>query len=323
MPADEQLARLPPLPSPNHYGLHNQFLTGCFTVGGIIFVCVAATITAACLGLRDEPALMWASIIAVCIEAIVAVGCFVAIHYVDPGVIHRGPHTCLPLPAVVKDALDAGTIGSFGHTNLVQDGRTFCVRCFVWRPATPAFGATHGHGGIGGGGCRCGIGVGVAQHVHHCSDCQRCVVDFDHHCGVLGRCIAGKGLRGNLIYFRLLIIVGQIGVLTASAAVIGAVSKTGEWWALGVGAGVIYVCGGGLMLIRWLRCLCRGGTAARCRTCRRRRAPSGQHMLPTTAAGGAGAEAEPFKPPQPAAVAVPAAPAVAVDIGEDRAEGRG
>lgn len=74
----------------------------------------------------------------------------------DPGTIKRSPETCFPQPELVKERLRNGlTLDGVG--NLSEDGRTFCIRCLVWRPDD--------------------------VETHHCNTCQRCVTDFDHHCG--------------------------------------------------------------------------------------------------------------------------------------------
>lgn len=107
------------------------------------------------------------------------------------------------------------TLESAGiNTNYHDEIRgSYCVRCLVWRQRH--------------------------ERVHHCSICQRCVFDFDHHCGVFGRCIAGHGFRGNMGYFKIIIGTGTVGVLTAVAAVVFAVSTRSGWavagyYALGI-----------------------------------------------------------------------------------------
>ena len=85
-----------------------------------------------------------------------------------------------------------------------EGGGTFCVRCYVWRPpAPPAYDGKKFHS---------------RTEVHHCSTCQRCVVDFDHHCGVFGRCIAGDGFAGNMGYFKTILSMAAAGAITCIAA---------------------------------------------------------------------------------------------------------
>jgi len=92
-------------------------------------------------------------------------------------------------------------------SNFEESGRSFCVRCLVWRP----------------------------KSAHHCRICQRCVVNFDHHCNIFGRCIAGKtlldprpqgqnyGCSGNMMYFWGLLGTGSMGFLTSFVALAAAV----------------------------------------------------------------------------------------------------
>ena len=91
----------------------------------------------------------------------------------DPGVVKRTHASCYPQPERIAQLLSQGA--PIKATNIVDTNadRSFCTRCLVWRP----YGS------------------------HHCSACQRCVYEFDHHCGVLGVCIA----RDNAKYFKGLI----------------------------------------------------------------------------------------------------------------------
>ena len=52
------------------------------------------------------------------------------------------------------------------------------------------------------------------------SQCQRCSLDFDHHCHILGSCIRGRGVRGNILPFRLLLASMPVGLIACLATLI-------------------------------------------------------------------------------------------------------
>ena len=122
--------------------------------------------------------------------------CLFAIRSSTSAVLQRTHETALPIPEAVAAAL-AGK-ADMPVSNIVEgDGRSYCVRCFVWRPKD--------------------------VECHHCRVCQRCTVHFDHHCHILGRCIGGAGLRGNLLPFRVLLASTAVGVLSCFITLIVAI----------------------------------------------------------------------------------------------------
>lgn len=124
-------------------------------------------------------------------EAVVILTCFFGFLRREPSTVKRTPETCFPQPPAVAARLRDG-IALEGMDNLHEDGRTFCVRCLVWRPES--------------------------GRIHHCSTCERCSVDFDHHCFVYGRCVAGGWGRGNLGFFRGLCLFTGLGFVTLITA---------------------------------------------------------------------------------------------------------
>ena len=105
--------------------------------------------------------------------------------------------------------------------NIKEEGRSYCVRCCLWRDETePKPGGLLGF-------CLPSPSRRRVRRVklHHCSTCQRCVRDFDHHCGVFGRCIAGTWRSGNMPFFGLIILMGYAGAITAVAATVTGMSS--------------------------------------------------------------------------------------------------
>ena len=180
----EDIARLPPLPDPELCEMRSEACCGNTLV--IFLICLFVLPMHGASAIMPRPWAFSTSVwmAAIYLEAIVAIVCLFGLMWGDPGVIKRTPETCFPQPDMVVERLRNGqNLEALG--NVAEDGRTFCIRCLVWRPDD--------------------------KETHHCSTCQRCVTDFDHHCGVFGRCIAGEGFRGNMGYFKLLILMGVLG----------------------------------------------------------------------------------------------------------------
>lgn len=146
------------------------------------------------------------------IEAGLAMISFIGVHAKDPGIVQRSPSTCSPMPEEVARRLSEGIeICSLGN---VWDGqKSFCMRCLVWRD--PASDPVQDEGCRAASHDMCGfIHCGTGSRAHHCSTCERCVLNFDHHCQVLGVCIAGQGFSGNVLFYHSLVAMGISGPAT-------------------------------------------------------------------------------------------------------------
>ena len=191
-----RVSELPPLPTPNYSTMRSQAASGMLVV--FVMSCAMVGMPHVSLGGKEGPfdgpfGSKWIGFILLYLEASLAFCCLLGLLWGDPGVLKRSQERCFPLPAAVLDKL-AMRESLAGMENVYEGGHTFCVRCCIWRPDAPP--------------------PTYRDTVHHCSVCNRCVADFDHHCGVFGRCIAGRGWRGNMGFFKGILLCAFAGVVT-------------------------------------------------------------------------------------------------------------
>jgi len=221
------LRRLPPMPKPDLWKMRTESGVGCFMVCFIIGTCIATTHlgTNLMVGLVHDELLVgirWF----IYVLAVVALGCLAGLMLGDPGVLKRSDRACLPLPSEVEEKLIEGVPIS-QKENIVQEGYTYCARCLLWRRPPARKGPLEV--------CACSP---PESRIHHCSICQRCVQHFDHHCSVFGRCIAGRGFSGNIGYFKVIIVTGQIAGFVAFVSFVVGMARSAEvrrWVLMGLG----------------------------------------------------------------------------------------
>lgn len=201
---EELLAKLPPMRAPDLCSRRFQGFTGCSILSAASAVCIALIRIGAAKFPDDWDPLASAFCHLASAEALLALACYVGVIFVDCPVLERSPENCSPIPWTVVSVLIKGEpLGSL-RKNLVVEGRTYCVRCFVWRGAPSERIEQDSN-----------LVLPTRSRIHHCLTCRRCVKHFDHHCGILGRCIAGTGVQGNLVWYKLLLGMGYVGIFTA------------------------------------------------------------------------------------------------------------
>eukprot|EP01065_Artemidia_motanka_P004594 TRINITY_DN12180_c0_g1_i1.p1 TRINITY_DN12180_c0_g1~~TRINITY_DN12180_c0_g1_i1.p1 ORF type:complete len:228 (+),score=59.66 TRINITY_DN12180_c0_g1_i1:28-684(+) len=176
--AEDLIERLPPLPAASGE-LWQERLCGAVVVVSVVY---AFNAFAGSFSGDALPVVTWATRV----YSATALLCWLHVVFGDPGVVHRCKETCLPLPEEVADCLQRG-VQNIPFGNVSHDGASYCVRCFVWRRGSDA---------------------------HHCRTCNKCVLGFDHHCSVLGHCIAGR----NLASFSVLLLMVAAGIVTFAVA---------------------------------------------------------------------------------------------------------
>eukprot|EP01051_Picozoa_sp_SAG22_P020691 SAG22_NODE_4284_length_1317_cov_1.672414_1_plen_364_part_00 len=301
------LLKMPPMPTPDRKKMRSESLVGVLVVIGTIAGCATTGhISAHLLDAENRQDVALAFLGLVYAQAGLALLCLAGLLCFDwSGAIERSPETQLPVPPEVAVRLEAGQ-SLAGMANIEDSVHgSYCVRCCVWRPP-PLAGQLARQRAVAAGGpavcrpCRaCWLAPGSpAKRAHHCQICQRCVPDFDHHCGVFGRCIAGAGWGANWGLFKAILGLGSTGLATAGLAGLAGLHARFGWagggyW--GAGFGLLWLCGAQPMIkcgLTNLRVLCSCGgrprPAAQLDTLMPGQQPPGQQPVAVAAGGGGG-----------------------------------
>mmetsp|Transcript_26584 Transcript_26584/g.64821 ORF Transcript_26584/g.64821 Transcript_26584/m.64821 type:complete len:297 (-) Transcript_26584:78-968(-) len=255
LPDNISLSNLPPLPPP-HVSKRRQ-RNGGITVVLISIFCFVGTTHGLALevfdGFEYHSTRWWVFFILIYSQAGLAILGLFAMLIANPGVVERSKKTCFPVPQQMAPSLNdyfeqRGRGGKqffppSQHYLPAEDGSgdTYCVRCLLWRRSKDG------------------------PH-YHCNTCQRCVKHYDHHCGVFGRCIAGKlfSVNGNYKYFVILCSLFVTAFWTSFAAIVWSLSNVyGPAWVVPISLAVV------LYLVITTRVLILGPQAL-CRACRQR-----------------------------------------------------
>ena len=134
-PAPGWDANLPPLPSPLRAERARQARYGVAAVLTAVAVLLSAGL--ALLLSAPLPVAAWAPILSVwLLVALFALVCLHQLLFSDCGsIIRRSKETCLPIPVALAAQLAEGCAWPpADNLTDASTGRTYCVRCFVWRP---------------------------------------------------------------------------------------------------------------------------------------------------------------------------------------------
>lgn len=207
------ISKLPPLkpPTPNQQVEVARGNTIVVVVSAIFVSLTHGVALKAVGGIEEKSIPWWIFLILIYTEVLLALICLVGLRLKDPGIIHRSPETCFPIPKEAEEWIQIYTrgypIGAQSKAPLStyipapnpKDG-SYCVKCLVWRKPIET------------------------ARVFHCQTCNRCVQQFDHHCSVFGRCIAGTMTTGNYIYFVTMVSMGMAGYATSIVALMWSLS---------------------------------------------------------------------------------------------------